>query len=369
MASRKDHRSGGARARSLIGLKSSIENKIVKFHPFSLLLLLLTLFASAGSSCPYMMRGYPEPPTVLQPSPTLQQIMLAVNTNSERVLSIDSHATLSGTGFPSLRANVAFDRPRRIRMRAETALTGPEVDLGSNDDLFWFWVKRSQPQALYFCRHDQLAVSSFRQIMPLEPEWLIEAMGVTTFDPSLKHEGPQPVHGGRLQIVSPRITAAGNFKKITIVDEKTAVVLEQHLYDARGTRIASALTSRHRFVPLGGAGMPQVGASMPQEVDIEWPANQVHLRLDFSDFQLNTLHNVPSPLWAKPEYPGYANVDLARPSGLAGPVMPTAITPPAPVAPQMDSPIGTTPVLPATANVPIAPENVASKAYLSPVEK
>ena len=275
---------------------------------------------------------------------------MAVNTNSERIVSFESrNASLSGTGFPSLRTSVAFDRPRRIRMRAETALTGPEVDLGSNDELFWFWVKRSQPQALYFCRHDQLAVSSFRQIMPVEPEWLIEALGVTTFDPNVKNEGPQPVAGGRLQIRSLRCTAAGTFTKITIVDEKTAVVLEQHLYDARGTRIATALTSRYRFVP-------EVGASMPQQVDIEWPANQVHLRLDFNDFQLNTLHNVPSPLWQKPEYPGYANVDLARPNGLAG-----AIAAP-PVVSQME-----TSVLPATANVPIVTENVAPKAYLTPV--
>ncbi|HZZ72230.1 MAG TPA: hypothetical protein VFE24_08245 [Pirellulales bacterium] len=295
------------------------------------LFALVTLFACSGATC----ARYPAPPQILQASPTLEQIELAVNTNSAHVLSLDApNASLSGTGFPTLRTSLAFDRPRRIRMRAETGFTGPEVDLGSNDELFWFWVKRSTPPALYFCRHDQLAISNFRQIMPVEPEWLIEALGVTTFDPAVTSQGPFPVHGGRLEIRSPRSSAAGNFTKITVVDEKTAIVLEQHLYDAKGTRIATAMTSNPRY-------FPEYQASMPQQVDIEWPANQVHLHLDLNDYQLNTLHNVPSPLWQKPEYPGFANVDLARPNGFSGPVV--------------EPPLAKS-VLPASANLPLTPE-------------
>ena len=41
----------------------------------------------------------------------------------------------------------------RCGCRRRTALTGPEVDLGSNDELFWFWVRRNEPPAVYFARH------------------------------------------------------------------------------------------------------------------------------------------------------------------------------------------------------------------------
>ena len=291
-----------------------------------LVLIFATLFASAGAGCPRMLGQYPEPPRVFQGTPSLEQMMAVVNGNSSRIGSFEArNARLSGTGFPSLNASIAFDRPRRIRIRAETPFTGPEVDLGSNDDLFWFWVKRSQPPALYFCRHDQFAFSEFRRIMPIEPEWLIEAMGVTTIDPNVPHQGPFPVHGGRLEIRSTRSSSAGTFSKITIVHESNGTVLEQHLYDARANRIASAHARDHRFVK-------EVGASMPQQIDIEWPANQVRLRIDYGDFQLNTLHNVPSPLWQKPEY-GVANVDLARPNGFAGPLAEPQSAPPSGVIP------------------------------------
>ena len=70
-----------------------------------------------------------------------------------------------------------------------TGLTGPELDLGSNDEVFWFWVRREQPPALYYCRHDQFAASPARQTLPIQPEWLIEAMGIAPFDPGAADRG------------------------------------------------------------------------------------------------------------------------------------------------------------------------------------
>ena len=50
--------------------------------------------------------------------------------------------------------------PRRVRLQAETSATGPEVDLGSNEEVFWFWVNRNEPPAVYFDRHSQRAGSA-----------------------------------------------------------------------------------------------------------------------------------------------------------------------------------------------------------------
>ena len=102
---------------------------------------------------------------MLPPSPTLEQVIEVVNRNNSQIRSFSTNrASISGSGFPSLRASVAFERPRRFRLRAETGLTGTEFDLGSNDELFWFWVRREQPPAMYYCRHDQFASSQARQV-------------------------------------------------------------------------------------------------------------------------------------------------------------------------------------------------------------
>ena len=59
-----------------------------------------------------------------------------------------------------LSGNIAAERPGRFRLTAGTAVTGQEIDLGSNDELFWMWVRRNQPPAVYFCRHDNLRTAT-----------------------------------------------------------------------------------------------------------------------------------------------------------------------------------------------------------------
>ena len=78
----------------------------------------------------------------------LEKVIEAVNHNNSQIQALYSgSATLSGPGIPTtLRAHIAYQRQRNFRLRADTGVTGPEVDLGSNDQIFWFWIK-PQPAA------------------------------------------------------------------------------------------------------------------------------------------------------------------------------------------------------------------------------
>ncbi len=247
-------------------------------------------------------------PAVLPPSPTLDQVVQAVNRNSQQIRSFSTNqATLSGPGFPTLRASVAFERPRGFRLRGDTAFTGAEVDLGSNNDLFWMWVKRNQPPALYYCRHDQFPTSPARHTIPVEPTWLIEALGVAEFDPALPHQGPYPASDGRLQIRTIRETPEGPTAKITVVDAQRALVVGQYVYDPRGQLVASAVASQHRRDPLSGLVMPRI-------VDVSCPAAQFSLRIDLGNVNINHLPSDPSQLFTLPSYEGYPLVDLGNPN-------------------------------------------------------
>jgi hypothetical protein len=267
------------------------------------------LVALSGANCQQMVNQYTQPlPRVLPPGASLAQVIEVVNSNSSAVISFSTmRATVSTPGYPALTANLAFQRPRGFRLRADSVF-GPEVDLGSNETLFWFWVKQSNPPAMYFCRHDQFAASAARQILPVEPDWLAQALGIVSFDASEQHDGPILRRDGKLEINS---TSPGPYgaRRTTILDETSGIVLEQHVYDARGTAVAHAVLTGHQRDPASGV-------IMPRKVRISWPTSNFEMTIEMADLQINRLTADPAALFAKPEYQGYMNIDLASPGAL-----------------------------------------------------
>jgi hypothetical protein len=273
-------------------------------------LFAISVLASAsGASCRSIADQYTMASPRLLPEPaTLDDVVRVVNENTYRVRSLHTaDAQISVPMTPTLQATIALDRPQRFRLRAETSLTGAEVDLGSNDELFWFWVRRNQPRATYFCRHDQFAASPIRQIIPVEPQWLVEAFGLTWFDPQEQHEGPLPAGEGRLRVRTTRRNSLGQaLTKITVLDSARGWILEQHLFDEQGQRIATALTSEHRRDLLHDV-------VLPRQLEIHWPAAQATMTIQVGAWDVNTLADDSRQLWVMPEYPGFPPVDLSRP--------------------------------------------------------
>jgi hypothetical protein len=230
--------------------------------------------------------------------------MAAVNGNSSKIYNFQSdHVVLSGPDFPSLRASIVFERPLRLRLKAGTGVSGLELDLGSNDELFWVWVRRD-PQ-MYFCRYVDLPQSALRQHFPLDPRWIVDALGLVEIDPRASHEGPQPVGGQQLRIVSRLADSGETWTRVLLIDAQTAVVHEQSLYDASGQLVASAKALRHRRDPLTGLVMPQV-------VHLTAPAFQLALQIDLGQVRINRPLQVTPDTWQMPHYEGWAPVDLAR---------------------------------------------------------
>jgi hypothetical protein len=280
---------------------------MTKYQLRLLLLLTVGLFALSGASCPRIMQQYTNPlPRVLPASPTLEQVIEVVNKNSSQIQSFSTNrASISGAGFPTLTTSIAFERPQKFRMMA-TSFVGTELDLGSNDELFWFWVKRNQPPAVYYCRHDRFAASQTRQMMPFEPRGLIEALGVVEFDCGLPHQ-MTPLANDRLRIDTIRDTPEGPVKKITIVDGSQGWVLEQYLYDARRRLVAKSVASGHRRDPLSGLVMPTV-------VQLDCPPAQLSMRIDLGNVEINRLSGDRVALWSMPSIPGTPAVDMGDPN-------------------------------------------------------
>jgi hypothetical protein len=332
------------------------------------LLMLVVLLSASGATCQRQMLmnpfGAPGPaaPQVLMEGASREQIVAAVNQNSSRIQSLSvTSATITipdMMGLPLLSGNIAAERPGRFRLTAGT-MAGQELDIGSNDELFWMWVRRSQPPAVYFCRHTQFANSNIRQMMPVEPSWLLAALGIVDLDPASIIDGPLPSArgAGTVELKSWMQSTSGPLLRVTVVDARRAWVLEQHVYDQTGSRLlASAVADTHRYYPV-----EQV--SLPERVSIHLPTANLRMTINLGAVQINQLGPERQQLWTLPTFDGYPQYDLggavpgtllpgqSPPRPLTNSVMPTSYpgaypTTPYPVTPAYAPapPPNTTPV-------------------------
>ncbi|MBB73997.1 MAG: hypothetical protein CMJ75_05725 [Planctomycetaceae bacterium] len=281
---------------------------------FNTSLFAVLLSGSSGcSSLGWFASREPQAPVVLGANPGTQDVVAAVNSNSRLIRQLQTtSASLSVPGFPGLAADLALERPQRLRIRARAPIgSQPQLDLGSNQDHFWFWVNqnptglapgRSSP--VYVARHQEFRRSAAPGVLPLEPRWIIEMLGVTTLDPAAGYQfsaGPEQLIL-RSQIASPGTPLT----RQVVVHPQFGWVVQQQFDDATGT-LAIANLSQFRYYP-------DMGVSLPRRLQIQLlPGRQeeVAFQIDVGDYMINQLIGAPSRLWQMPRLEGVPRIDLA----------------------------------------------------------
>jgi hypothetical protein len=227
-------------------------------------------------------RNQAEPPPILfNALPSRDEAVAAINANSARIQSLQTQgATVSVPGAPAIGAEIALERPKNFRFRAGTTLLGPELDMGSNPMHFWFWAARAPEPDVYYARHDQFRDSRAHQMLPIEPTWLIEALGVVEIDPATILEGPTKAGDDRVELKTTLQASAGQFTRQVHIHGKHGWILEQHLYDGRGQLVASAFNSQHEYYHVDGV-------SLPKRIEVQVPQGQLRFQLDVSQWAIN----------------------------------------------------------------------------------
>jgi len=246
---------------------------------------------------------------VLAQNASLDDVINAVNNNNakkKRFVANDARINIEGVPV-SLNGNIAYEYPRKLRVVGGTILTSKEFDVGSNDELFWFWAKQDQRNAIYFCRHDQYESSPVRDSFPADPNWLIESMGVTVFQPSPyeQHQLIDRTPEGHWKIASTRQTPAGVYTKYTTVDGKNACVLMQELFNPAGKLVTSAASRNHALDTT-------TGITYPETVDmfISMQGQQMAMRLSMGRVQFNPSSPFLADAFTMPNPPGSTLVDI-----------------------------------------------------------
>jgi hypothetical protein len=270
----------------------------------------LVLFTSTGASCiPWPRQSIGESsPVVFERTPTLDEVVQRVHQNTAAIRQLQAdHVRLTAPGAPSLKASLSLQLPRRLRLTGDF-LMSREVDIGSNDEVFWLWAKNGTG-ALLYARHDEYARIPLQHKLPVDPQWLIEAMGLVTFDPAARHEGPY-AHGQDQMEVHTYFSAPSgeSLRRITVIHSVYGWVMEQHIYDGASRLLASARATNHRYYG-------EVGATLPDVIDVQiapGQPSQMVFQVDVGGYRINQGYVDPDE-WTMPTMEDYPYVNLADP--------------------------------------------------------
>lgn len=302
-----------------------------------------TLWVAGGATCyrSTVRLSQPPPPQVFTSIPSLDELAQVLNrTDSITQLSSNSLSVEvpSMSNVPRLSATLAIDRPRQFRMRASVPLLlGSGIDLGSNDELFWFEVPESMTQTLYFARHDQYQRQSVRSILPVDPSWLVEALGLVHLDPTQVVEGPILRTDGRLEVRSMMPYPDGLYSRVCVIEPTAGYVTDQILYGPSGRMIAGSSGSNHRYYAEQQCALPHAVQVrlMPES------GPPLELKLEIGNYTVNQLLSGDPQTFAVPRT-ARQQIDLAT---LGGPLdgVPQSVIPPSPrsayAAPQSNASI------------------------------
>ena len=285
-----------------------------------LLLVCLCLTGCATIQNMFQRKDALPPPPGWTSTPTLEQITTGINRNSQAIQNFtteNASLTVPGTVFP-LQTRLMFDRPKRLRIQGSaSSVSGREFDFGSNDQLFWLWMKRNTAKEMWYCRHDQYAISPVRAQIPMDPDWLIEALGIVEFKPTDQHYGPTRQGDGNWEIVSHCQTPSGQYTKRTVVDAKSGGIVRQELYTPQNELVASAEAKDLRYDP-------GTGIRYAKRIEVRCQGMDGSMTLDLGSPSFNSSASLSSSQFVMPPYEGYRAVDLCGPEILqrSGMVMP-----------------------------------------------
>jgi hypothetical protein len=219
----------------------------------------------------------------------------------------------------TLRGTMVCEQPRNFRLAA-TFMEHSELDLGSNQEEFWFWIKRGAPYQFH-CSYRAAEEGRVQKLpLPIRPDWIMEVLGMANFGPASRYE--RVVKPQTIELVERTRSPQGTpVTKIMVIRRRRSVaptpqVTDFLLLDGRTNKeICSAHVER---VEVVGSMM----GVLPRDVVIHYPDENVKMAFHMAHVEPNI--QLPANFTAFMRQPlrGIPSVDLAtgqidgQPSGL-----------------------------------------------------
>jgi len=169
---------------------------------------------------------------------------------------------------------------------------GKEMDIGSNNDLFWFWSRRMRPQAVYFSNHDEVYRTSLRPIF--NRDWIMDCF---LFSRIQDHEGDfsffrkdNLLYKVQLKKVSDEVFVY----VITVVNVIELHVIEKYMCDLNYSILA--------YIKYSNFDSDHI----PRSIKVNWCEEDICMDWEIFNVQKNV--SISDKIWEVPKYGPMVNM-------------------------------------------------------------
>jgi len=245
--------------------------------------------------------------------PTQTELLDMQKSRAQLVKQLQASVSVKMTGAPKIKGTIQVEFPERLRLKAGfLGLSELGVDVGSNDELFWIWVKASsseQPEVMYYAEHGDYDRSTLRLSIPLDPKWLLDGLGLSQFSAQDRHVGPFARPDGKIELMTEKQSPAGLQRVVTLFDARSFVIVQQALYNSEDKLVAYMNSSDHQAVNTNGQSI-----DVPKKIKIvvvEGNGETAGMTIQLGRISLDPLYGDPRKMWSLPRADGVPKVNLA----------------------------------------------------------
>jgi hypothetical protein len=243
--------------------------------------------------------------------PSREELVSYLNDNAANlpgVVSDDVALTVyvgGGVGVP-VGGWMRAEGPRNFRMQAKM-FGNEEVDLGSNKQEFWYWIKRADPPWQVFCSYQACEEGRAKQMpFPFQPDWVMEAMGMGKYGPAERYE--RVVEKETVKLIEKTKSPQGvTVRKIIVFNLRPASGDQPQITDyllvddATGKLICSAKIKRRQIVANR--------AEIPRDMELSWPDQKMKLGLTINGAKVQ--NQIPAQVFVRTPMRNIQSYDLA----------------------------------------------------------
>jgi hypothetical protein len=176
---------------------------------------------------------------LLVPSKNQTEVILdTINRYKKNITSVyisQIEVNFKQTRIPiNLYGFLAYEKDKKFRFQLYHRFTGKEIDVGSNENEFWFYAKRSDPINTFVGKYE---FSKLNLKSALHPDWILESTNLynlpETFNKIYKS------NDNLLLCYEKQLSNGEKVKISTLIDSKRVMILGKYLHDYKDKLLSS----------------------------------------------------------------------------------------------------------------------------------